>query len=140
MAHLADLSRHHHFTRLLQRCDIAIGQVDHVDDVGLLGRIRHFSGFFIAFCKWFLAEDMLARADQRKSGRMMNGIRRDIGNRIKAAPFQRILKPREAVVDVVIFGEGIDTLRRNVTCSNHLDALDGLEGFGMVLPCRLFPE
>ncbi len=76
---------------------------------------------------------MLARAHQRKCGWMVDSIRRDIRNGIETAPLQRILKPREAVVNVVVFGEGIDTLRRNVTCGNDLDALNGLEGFGMVL-------
>ena len=62
----------------------------------------------------------------------MDGVRRDIGDRIEATPFQRIFKPREAVMNVVVFRKRIDTLRRHVAGRNNLDALNRLEGFGMV--------
>ncbi len=76
---------------------------------------------------------MLARANQRQRGRMVNGIGRDVGRRIEMVPFKRILQPREAVVDVVIFGKRIDALRRNVAGRHDLDAVDRLEGFDMVV-------
>ncbi len=133
MAHLTDFSGQNHFARLLQGCDIAIGQVDHIDDARLLGGVRHFGGFLVAFRQRLLAEDMLARTDQRQRGRMMDGIRRHIGRGIEPAPFQRILKPREAVVNVVVLRKRIDAFRRNVAGRDDLDAIDRPESFGVVL-------
>lgn len=75
---------------------------------------------------------MLARANQRERGGMVDRIRRHIGNGIEAVPRQRILKPCEAVVNVVVFRKSIDTHRRNVASRHNLHALDGLEGFRMV--------
>ena len=47
MAHLPDLTRQNHCARLLQRRDIAIGQVNHIDEAGLFSDFSHVHGFFI---------------------------------------------------------------------------------------------
>ena len=43
MAYRADLARLHHLARLLERRDIAIGEVHHIDDAGGFRRIGHLA-------------------------------------------------------------------------------------------------
>ncbi len=68
MAHLADLAIQNHLPRGLQRCHIAVGQVDHGDEAGFFRSIGHFRGLGIGFGQRLFAKHMLARRQKLQAG------------------------------------------------------------------------
>ena len=88
----ADLPVEHHLPALLQRRRVAIGEVDHADQAGLLDRLGHLHRLGRVSGERLLAEDMLAGGDRLHGRRMMNLIRRDVRHRVELAPGER--RPR----------------------------------------------
>ena len=129
----ADLARDHHLARLLQLRDIAIGQVDHVDDPCPFGSFRHLERLVIILRERLLAKNVLAGGKQRQGRRIVSLVRRDIRHRIELAPGQRLVQRREALLDIERIAKGREPRRIRVDGADDLDARNASEMLHMVL-------
>ena len=88
MADGADGTVAHHGGGLLQRADVAIGKVHHVDDARRRGSSGHRIGIRRIGGQRLFAQDMLARRQNRHGGGKMRGIGGDVGHRVELTPGQ----------------------------------------------------
>ena len=133
MAYRADLARLHHLARLLERRDIAIGEVHHIDDAGGFRRIGHLARLAEILGQRLFAQHRLAGGNQRHGGRMVDAVGRDVGDRVEIAPVERRLQRGEAPRDLVVVGELADAGRIDIDGADDDGALDGAEAAGMFL-------
>ncbi len=110
--------------RGLDRCDIAIGEIDHADEAGLLGRLGHGEGFLGVCRQRLFAEHVLAGGERLHRRGVVHVIGRDVGHRVKVAPGERLLKRGEASLDVVLFAERLEPRLLGVDGADDLHALD----------------
>ncbi len=133
MAHMADLAGQHHGARLLQRRDVAVGEVHHGDEAGGLGRPGHLVRLGVIFRQRLLAHDMLARRKQRQRRRMVRPVGRHVGRRVETVPGDRVIQRGEDVGNAVLLGEGPGARGVDVDGADQLDTLDRGEVLGMAV-------
>ncbi len=124
MSDRAELAGEHHLAGALQRRDVAIGEIDHVDDAGPFGRLRHLQRRRIVLRQRLFAEDMFARGNQRHRRRVMDAVGRDICRRIEFTPGDRLLQRKKPLFDVELVGEGRKPLGIGVDGADHRHAID----------------
>lgn len=83
MLDCADLAGDHHLAGPLQRRDVAIGQVDHVDDAGPFSRLRHLERLFVVLGERLFTKHMLSGRQQGERRRVVHAIRRDVRRRVE---------------------------------------------------------
>ncbi|MDT4865037.1 hypothetical protein FQZ97_998190 [compost metagenome] len=133
MPQLANLTGQHHRPRLLQRCDIAIGQVDHGDEPGALRGVGHFRGLGVVFRKRFFAQHVFAGGQQGQRRRMVRLVRRHIRRRIELAPSNGIVERSECIGYAMFLGKILGALGVDIDRPHHLHTFDLSEGFGMAV-------
>jgi hypothetical protein len=120
----ADGARGHDVPHLLEAGDVAVGQVDHVDDAGGLGRLGHLEGLGGVGRERLFAKDVLAGSDHRHRRRVMERIRRDVGHGIELAPLQGRLERGEPLGNGMGVGEGGELAGVDLDGADDLDAFD----------------
>ena len=127
MPHLADLARRNQLPRLLQRRNIAVTQVHHIDERGLLGGGCHFIGQREILGQRLFAQHMLLRRDDLHRRRMMHGIGRHVGDGIELSPGQQRIEAAECVGDAMLLREALGAGLIGIGGCHHIDAGIGLE-------------
>ncbi len=76
---------------------------------------------------------MLAGGNRLQRRRVVDAVRRDIGDRIELAPGKRILERKEMIGDAVFGAEGREPFRNDIDAADDADAFDRLEACGVLI-------
>ncbi|MCY1299956.1 hypothetical protein D9M70_495080 [compost metagenome] len=133
MAQLADITGEHHRPCLLQRRDIAIGEVHHRHQAGALGGVGHLRRLGVIFRERLFAQHVLAGGKQCQRRRVVRLVRRHVRRRVELAPGDRLVERGEGLGNAVLVGKGTRTLGVDIDRADHLDAFDFGKGLGMAV-------
>jgi len=115
----------HELSGLLQRWDVAVGQIDHCHDPRLSRGPRHLFGLGMVDGERLFAKHVFARSGYLERRRMMRTVRRDIGDSVELAPLQRRVEAPEMMLDAVLAAEYLGSRGIDVDARDDADALDG---------------
>ncbi len=123
VAHDAERALPHQSAGFLNGAGVAVGEVDHVDELALTGLLHHRVGVPRIERQRLFAENVFAGLEERHCGREMRGIGRHIDHRVELAPGDGLVDCRKLVLDAILLAEAIEALLIGVNGGNHLAAL-----------------
>ena len=106
----------------VQRRRLPVGHVHHRHRTRRLGRVRHGARVRMVGRQRLLAQDVLARAEQRDARVLVHGIGRYHRGAVELAPLQRVVDRAEALADLVALAELREIVLLDVDRADHLDA------------------
>ncbi len=125
MLDLADGTLIDQLPEFLQFGDIAVSEVDHIDQSGRLGSVGHALGMPVMGSQRLFAKHMLALRDRLHRGFEVEPVGRHIGDRIELAPIEGLVERGEGARNVVALGEALGALGIEIDCSDDVHTIDG---------------